>query len=368
MKVEKFLDKYLGRYENYKEYWNYEDGCVLMGCQQMLEATEDDKYYKFIVNYLQDFINEDGTINNYELGKFNIDSINAGKVLFYIYEKTGDIKYKKAIEFLMNQLRQHPRCKSGNFWHKQIYPNQIWLDGLYMAQPFYMEYETKFNNKEKYHDIVSQFQNVRRYLFNEKKGLYYHAYDEARIQPWCNKDNGCSPNFWLRSMGWYLMALVDVMDHMSKEIYELYRDLEMLFKEALNGILQYQDKKTGLFYQVIDRSDIKNNYLETSGSAMIGYAIIKACRIGILSKEKYAKIGVDIVDALIELKLIAEEDDFHLTGICHVAGLGPGEQRDGSVEYYLSEKIVSDDSKGVGPFMMAYAQKLMLDKTQGGIR
>ena len=164
------------------------------------------------------------------------------------------------------------------------------------------------------------------------------------------------------------MALVDVLDHMSEEIYELYRDLEMLFKEALNGILQYQDKKTGLFYQVIDRSDIKNNYLETSGSAMIGYAIIKACRIGILSKEKYAAIGVGIVDALIELKLKSEEDDVHLTGICHVAGLGPGEQRDGSVEYYLSEKIVSDDSKGVGPFMMAYAQKLLLDKMQGGKR
>lgn len=368
MKVETFLDGYLKGYKNYKDYWNYEDGCVLMGCKQMHEATGDEKYYEFIIKYLQDFITSDGSINHYELGKYNIDSINAGKVLFYIYEKTQDEKYRKAIEFMMDQLRSHPRCACGNFWHKEIYPNQIWLDGLYMAQPFYMEYETKYDHRKEYHDIINQFECVRKYLYNNEKGLYYHAYDEARIQPWCNKETGCSPNFWLRSMGWYLMALVDVMDHMSQEIYEQYRTLMTIFKEAIKGILQYQDQESKLFYQVIDRSDVVGNYLETSGTAMVAYAIIKGCRMGILAKEKYADTGVAIVEALIENKLIEDESGIHLKDICHVAGLGPGDQRDGSVEYYLSEKRVSDDSKGVGPFMMAYAQMVMLKKEQGGLK
>lgn len=364
MKAEKFIDEYLKDYQNYKDYWNYEDGCVLLGTKQMYEATGDEKYFSFIENYLKDFIREDGTIDRYQTGKFNIDSVNCSKILFFMYDKTGEEKYRRAIEFTMDQLRQHPRCKCGNFFHKQLYPNQIWLDGLYMAQPFYMEYESKYEKKEKYNDIINQFENVQRYLYNEEKGLCYHAFDEAKEQFWADKATGCSPNFWLRSMGWYLMALVDVMDNMSIEIYEQYRKLQDIFKLMIKGILRYRDKDSGLFCQVIDRSDVEGNYLETSGSAMVGYAILKACRMGILLKEKYAPIGRAIVESLIENKLIEEQGALHLTGICHVAGLGPDTNpaRDGSVEYYLSEKIVSDDAKGVGPFMMAYAQYLQLNK------
>ncbi len=362
MAVQNYIDNYLYKYHNYKSYWNYEDGCILMGCQQLYEATYDEKYLQFILKYLKDFINDDGSIKNYELGKFNIDSINSGKVLYLVYEKTGDEKYRKAIEFLMNQLREHPRTQCGNFYHKLIYPNQIWLDGLYMAQPFYMEYETKFNNKEHYDDILSQFENVRKYMYDENKYLYYHAFDEAKIQPWANKITGLSPNFWLRSMGWYVMSIIDVMDNMSIEIFEVYKKLECIFKEAIKGILRYQDEKCGLFYQIIDRSDIQDNYIETSGSAMVAYAIMKACRMGVLSKEKYVTIGKGIMESLINNKLQEIDGNIKLTGICHVAGLGPGEQRDGSIEYYLSEKVVSDDPKGVGPFMMAYTQYLLISK------
>lgn len=364
MKVEAFIKEYLLNYKNYKEYWNYEDGCVLLGAKQMYEATGAAVYYEFIEQYLKHFVTENGVIEHYELGKFNIDSINSGKILFFMYEKTGEEKYRKAIEFIMDQLREHPRCSTGNFFHKKIYPNQIWLDGLYMAQPFYMEYETKYDKKEQYNDIVSQFENVQKYLYDKEKGLCYHAYDEAREQFWANKETGCSPNFWLRSMGWYLMALVDVMDQMSVEIFEQYKKLEDIYKLMIKGILQYQDQDSKLFYQVIDRSDVSGNYLETSGSAMVGYSILKACRMGILLKEKYAETGMEIVESLIQNKLTEEDGRLHLTGICHVAGLGPADNpaRDGSVEYYLSEKVVSDDSKGVGPFMMAYAQYLQLKK------
>ena len=368
MNVEQYFKEYLLRYQNYKSYWNYEDGCVLIGCKQMYEATGDIQYLEFILNYLNEFIDEDGTIHHYELEQFNIDSINAGKILFYIYEVTKEEKYKKAIEFLMERLRDHPRTKDHNFWHKSIYPYQVWMDGLYMAQPFYMEYETKFHQKENYNDIVSQFRNVRKFLFDENKQLYYHGYDEARVQPWCDKVTGRSKNFWLRSMGWYLMALIDTIDAMSIEIYENYRELASLLKEAIQGILQYQDPKTKLFYQVIDHSQTEGNYLETSGSAMVGYAILKGCRLNILSKEKYQQTGIEVVEGIIGNKFLQNGETYELCDICHVAGLGPGETRDGSVAYYLSEPRVSEDAKGVGPFMMAYAQLLLTKEKAAEIK
>lgn len=360
-KVPKYIERYLEQYENYKEHWNYEDGCILIGCEQLYKATSDEYYKEFIIDYMKEYIHKDGTIENYTKEEYNIDSINAGKVLFFLYEETGDEKYRLAIDTLMDQLTTHPRTSCGNFWHKNIYPNQIWLDGLYMAQPYYMAYETKFNQKQGYNDIVKQFENVRKYMYNKEKGLYYHAYDEAKIQHWANKETGLSANFWLRSMGWYLMALIDTIDEMSIEIFEHYKSLEALFKEAVKGILQYQDKdESKLFYQVIDRADIDNNYLETSGTAMIAYSILKGCSMGILSREKYQPLGEEILLKLTEHKLKEIEGHLILHGICYVAGLGPGDDRDGSVEYYLSERVVSDDPKGVGPFMMAYAQWLML--------
>jgi unsaturated rhamnogalacturonyl hydrolase len=309
---------------------------------------------------MEDFISPDGSIRTFEKEKYNIDSINAGKVLFFLYEETGDEKYRLAIDTVMDQLKTHPRTKCGNFWHKNIYPNQIWLDGLYMAQPFYMAYETKFNDKKSYNDIINQFENVRKFLYNMDKGLYYHAFDEARVQPWADKVTGLSPNFWLRSMGWYLMALVDTLEEMSIEIFEHYKTISEIYKEAIKGILKYQDKERKLFYQVIDKADIEGNYLETSGTAMIAYSIMKACRLGILQKEKYQRAGEEIFEQLVEQNLIETEGKLNICGICSVAGLGPGEQRDGSVAYYLSEKIVCDDPKGVGAVFMAYAEWLRL--------
>lgn len=364
MKFERYISSYLTDYQNAKTDWNYEDGCVLMGTVLLYKVTNDEYYKNFIINYMKKFINEDGSINHYEKEHYNIDGINTGKILFFLYEETKEEKYRLAIEVLMNQLRSHPRTKSNNFWHKNIYPNQVWLDGLYMAQPFYMAYETKFNQKKNYNDIIDQYKNVRNYLFNEDKMLYYHGYDEARLQPWADKETGLSQNFWLRAMGWYLMALIDTMDEMSEEIFEQYKVLEQLFKEGVKGILLYQDKESKLFYQLIDKADIDENYLETSGSAMVAYAILKGCYLGVLQKDKYQEIGEEIVTSLIDNKLLEIDGTLKLTGICSVAGLGPGNTRDGSVEYYLSEPVVSEDQKGVGAFMMAYAQMLLLKNDQ----
>ncbi|MBQ8843127.1 MAG: glycoside hydrolase family 88 protein, partial [Ruminiclostridium sp.] len=188
MSVTTYINNFLNNYQHYKEYWNYEDGCVLMGCQQLYEATGEKKYLDFILTYLDPLVEEDGIISNYEFGKHNIDGFNAGKVLFLAYRETKNEKYRKAIDFLIGSLSEQPRTKDGNFFHKAIYPNQVWLDGLYMAQPFYMEYETTFNKKENYNDMLNQFRNVRKYMYNPEKKLYYHGYDEAKIQPWADKE------------------------------------------------------------------------------------------------------------------------------------------------------------------------------------
>lgn len=364
MIAENYVNQFLSKYEKNKKIWNYEDGCVLLGARQLYEATGKESYVAFIKDYVNRYVAEDGTITIYDQSQHNIDSINASKIFYFLYENTGEELYRKAIEFTMEQLRSHPRCDCGSFFHKEIYPWQIWLDGLYMAQPFYMEYETKFNGREHYQDILLQFENARKYLYCEEKGLYFHAYDEKKQQFWCSRKTGCSPNFWLRSMGWYLMSLIDTMDVMDQEIFELYKRLEELFREGVKGILAYQDPESKLFYQVIDRNDVKENYLETSGSAMVAYAILKGCRLRALSREKYAEIGFEILQSLMDRQLKEENGELHLHGICSVAGLGPETslRRDGSVEYYLSEKVVADDPKGVGPFMMAYAQKIMLEK------
>lgn len=355
--VNEFIDRYLKDYEPYKTYWNYEDGCVLKGCADLYRATGDGACRAFVLDYLARFVEPDGAIPNFPLDKYNIDSINCGKALFFALDETGDERYRRAADLHAKRLETHPRCACGNFWHKEIYPEQIWLDGLYMAQPFRVEYDMRFGGKQQAADVVKQFENVRKYLYDAEKGLYYHACDVTKRQPWANKQTGCSANFWLRSMGWYLMALVDCLDKLDEQLYEHWRALRDLFVEAIAGIAKWRDPDTGLWYQVIDRADVEGNYIETSGSAMVVYSILKGVRLGILDGEDWLDSAMRAFENLTALKLKPDDaGDWHLNDICKVAGLGPGEKRDGSVAYYLSEPRVADDAKGVGPWMMALAE------------
>ena len=361
--IRTFVDQFKARYQDYKDYWNYEDGCVLKGLMDLYRAAGDPADRQYVLDYLAGRVKEDGSIPTFRTDSYNIDAINCGKALFFALDETGDERYRKAADFLHERLATHPRCATGNFWHKQIYPEQIWLDGLYMAQPFRAEYDRRFLSGLEAADIAAQFRNVRKYLYNADKGLYYHACDLAKAQPWANRETGCSANFWLRSMGWYLMALVDCVDLMAEQLYEHRRALMDLFLEAVRGILPYADPETGLFYQVIDRADVKENYLETSGSAMVAYALMKGVRLGLLDPERYLAPGLKAFSSLVDRKLaLGEDGQWHLNDICLVAGLGPGEKRDGSVAYYLSEKVGPDDAKGVGPFMMAWGEYLRVRK------
>ena len=232
MNLTPFFKEYMKNYEGLDDYlveidgqsmyeWNYEDGCLFVGASRLYKLTGDREYLDFIVKMVSPYIEEDGTIKSYHREEYNLDFINAGKIFYFLYDETGEERYRKACDTLMTQLTYQPRLTTGNFWHKLIYPFQVWLDGLYMGQPFYMEYENRFNERKNYSDIMNQFNQARTLLYDEKTGLYYHAYDEYKDRKWADPETGLSPNFWLRSIGWYLMALVDCYELASEEIYEV---------------------------------------------------------------------------------------------------------------------------------------------------
>ena len=352
-----FVDQYKSRWQDHQDRWDYVTGCMLKGLIDLYRAAGNPADRQWVLDYLARCVTEDGAISGFPTDNYNIDMINCGKALFFALDETGDERYRKAADFLHERLRTHPRCASGNYWHKDIYPEQIWLDGLYMAQPFRAEYDRRFLSGLEAADIARQFKNVRAYLYDSDKHLYRHACDTAKAQPWADKKTGQSANCWLRGMGWYLMALVDCVDAMAEQLYEHRRTLMDLFLEAVRGILPYADPETGLFYQVIDRADVSGNYLETSGSAMVAYAVMKGVRLGLLDPERYLAPGLKAFRSLVGRKLVLGPDgQWHLNDICITAGLGPGEKRDGSVAYYLGEQVGSDDAKGVGPLMMAWSE------------
>ncbi|TCT17000.1 unsaturated rhamnogalacturonyl hydrolase [Natranaerovirga pectinivora] len=342
-------------------HWNYIDGLMIKSIIEMYYITNDTNYLNFADYFIDFYINEDGTIKGYRKNEFNIDNINGGKVLFELYELTGKVKYRKAIDILYSQLIDHPRTYSGNFWHKKIYPHQVWLDGLYMAQPFYMEYERKYNHNQNTLDVYYQILNVRNKMYDEEKKLYYHGYDESRQMFWSDRETGLSESFWGRSMGWYVMALVDVLEKMDKKIYiNEYNHLNRIFKEAIDGLLLYQDP-SGMWYQIIDQGCRSGNYLETSASSMISYAILKGVRLNLLPNS-YKEYGMKAFKGVKDNYFKVHNDKFELGGINLVAGLGGPDMRDGSYEYYLSEPVVKNEAKGVAPFLLAYTAVERLKK------
>lgn len=345
---------------NKKPSWNYIDGCMNTSLLSLYEQTNDQKYLDFVKNFADYFINEDGSINGYEKSHFSTDDVSESRILFDLYKYTKEDKYLKAIHNTYLQVLDQPRTKAGNFWHKKIYPYQVWLDGIYMIQPFYTRYETEFNNKTNYRDIVNQIKLVREIMFDRDKKLYYHAYEEPKAIFWADQETGLSKHFWLRAIGWFLAGIVDVYDYMDDQ--ELRLELKEVFIEAVEGLLQYQDQTSKMFYQVVDLSERSPNYLETSGSLLTSYALLKASRLNMID-DKYRKIGQEIFDGVVSTRLKLIDGKLNLTGICLVAGLGPVDnlRRDGSFEYYMSEPIVENDAKGVGPLIMAYTEVLRKD-------
>ena len=343
--------------------WNYIDGCMMTSLIELYKTTHNQKYIDFVKKFTDFYVFEDGTLRGFDPNKQAVDDICESRILFDLYDLTKEEKYDKAIEYTFNVLKNQPRTKEGNFWHKKIYPNQIWLDGLFMAQPFYTRYQT-LRNKKDYADIVNQFKNVFNIMYDKQKHLYYHGYDSSRQMFWADKETGLSKNFWLRSIGWYVVGLVDVLGYMDEQMYDEYHTIKEILKVSIDGILEYQDKNSKMFYQVPNYPNREGNYLETSGSAMVAYAILKGVRLDVLP-ERYRQIGVDIFNGICNKYLSQDENgELDLGGICLVAGLGPenNTRRDGTYEYYISEPVVENDAKGVGPLIMAYTEMIKLEK------
>ena len=342
--------------------WNYIDGCMILALLEIYNATGEKKYYEFADAFIDHRVQEDGTITKYSVEEYNIDNVNAGKTLFALYALNGKEKYRKAIDLIYSQVQTQPRTEEGNFWHKKIYPNQVWLDGTYMAQPFYMEYETRCNGMHGCIDSYKQFMNIRKHMKDAKTGLYYHGYDESREMYWANSETGCSANFWLRAMGWFLVAMVDTLERMDNQLYYEYRAIMAMLKDAVDAMIAFQDAESGMFWQVVDKAGVEGNYLETSGSALFAYAVLKGVRLGYLPK-RYTAYGEKAFYGTCDRHLgVGADGALQLGGICLVAGLGGATRRDGSLAYYFSEPIVENDAKGVGPLLLAYTEILAAQK------
>lgn len=372
--------------EGYKGKWNYIDGVFLNSLMNVYKEKEDKKYLDFIINYVNYYISKDGYFLNLidpEKSGFTsgeLDTICESKILFDLFEYSNDSRYEKAIEITYNELISITRAKNNiNFSHKESYKYQVWLDGMYMYVPFYARYAIKYNKPEIFDEITNQYKFIREKMYDTDKKLYYHANDTSKDIFWVNRETGNSKSFWLRSIGWYITSLVDVIEYFPKGDNQNY--LINLLDEALDGLLNYIDDNSKMFYQVVDQGDkefliaaeylkqLKNvkyknkdgnysdtnikNYLESSGSSMVAYTLMKASRLGYISEEKL-ELGKSIFEGIYKHSYKNNE----LNDICITAGLGPENKpyRDGTIEYYLAEPVGSNDAKGVGPFLMAYLE------------
>ncbi len=332
--------------------WNYTHGLVLMAARKVWEESGNQLYWDYIKAYYDEMIDGEGKIlHNFRLENYNIDHITPGINLFDLYENTNDERYLTALKTIREQLRTHPRTSGRAFWHKNIYPHQLWLDGVYMNTPFYTRYGQVFNEPENFDDVLLQITQVYEKTLDEKTGLLFHAWDESREQAWANPVTGHSPNFWGRAMGWYAMALVDVLDYFP-ENHHGRQEIVKILKNLMDAMLAKQDHKTGLWYQVVDQGNREGNYLEASVSCMVAYTLTKAVNNGYLAPgyiEFAKKAWQGILDNLVSFD---KDGHINLDQVCGVAGLGGNPYRDGSYEYYINEIIRSNDPKGVGPFIL----------------
>lgn len=352
----------LDRYSLSEGRWHYKDGLLFKSIYHLWQQTGDSRYWQSLAAYVDRYVDASGAIATYSLEEYNIDQINPGKLLFPLYRVTGQERYRQAIWLLREQLRGQPRTHTGGFWHKQIYPFQMWLDGIYMASPFYAEFAATFAEPAAFDDVALQIIAIEKHTRDPRTGLLFHAWDESRQQPWADPVSGCSAHFWSRAIGWYLMALVDVLDHFPQE-YRARQELLAILERSLSAVARVQDEATGLWWQVLDQGSRPGNYLEASGTGMVVYAIAKGVRHGYLDKSWLPIAAKGFAGLLKHLVTVDDEGQIHLHGVCSTAGLGGDPYRDGSFEYYVSEPIITNDLHGVGPFILAAVE---LESAPGG--
>ena len=353
--AERFARKRMQGFDWFEHRWYYIEGVILKGYLHLAEITGDDAYYRYVKEYVDGLLDEQGGLRGFNWNEYNIDQINMGKILFDLYSREGDPKYRSILDKLYQHLLQFPRTKEGSFWHKDIYPNQVWLDGLYMGQPFLCRYIREFVPKKDYSDTLSQFAAVTRRMYNADKRLYLHAYDESREMFWADKRTGLSLNVWGRACGWHVMAMVDVLELLAGQGAD-DSALKADFRETIDGLLEYQHE-SGMWYQVVDTGNRKRNYLESSGTLMIAYALLKGARLGLLPAE-CAAAGKRAFDGCLKEKLSERDGEILLSDVCKSAGLGGERKRPGTFDYYMSEPRAVNNGHGIGALLLAYGEIL----------
>ncbi len=344
--------------------WSYDLGVILKGFEGIWLRTGNAQYFSYIQQMMDVYIRDDGSIRDYKAADYNIDNINDGKLALLLYRVTGKEKYLKAANALRDQLRTHPRTKEGGFWHKKTYPWQMWLDGLYMGEPFYAEYANLAHEDSSFNDIASQFISIEKHTRDPQTGFLYHAWDESHQQQWADKTTGRSPHVWARAMGWYGMALVDALDWFP-ENHPQRLALIAILNRLVNAIEKAQDPVTGCWYDIIDLPAQKGNYVEASASAMFVYSITKGIRLGYLPPAKIA-VAKKGYAGIVKQFIKEENGQTNLYGTVKVSGLGGNPYRDGSFEYYMREPVVVNDPKGIGAFILAANEMEMLPALAAG--
>lgn len=337
-----------------KPRWGYTHGLVVKSMLEEWKHTGDSTYYDYAKIYADSLIDNDGHIRTMKYLSFNIDNVNAGKILFDFYVRTGDKRYKIAMDTLRKQMSNHPRTSEGVFWHKLRYPHQMWLDGIFMASPYLAQYGATFGEPILQDEAVKQILLIARKTYDPATGLYYHGWDESREQKWASRETGCSPNFWSRSIGWYGAAIVDVLDYLPQETEGRDSVLQIL-QGLAQAMVRYQDPQSGTWYQVTDQGARKGNYLESSATALFIYTLAKAINEGYIGNEYITPVQKAFDGMIREFTRLEEDGTYTLTHCCAVAGLGgnSGKYRDGSFEYYIGEPVIENDPKSVGAFILA---------------
>ncbi|MFS4439312.1 glycoside hydrolase family 88/105 protein [Paracoccaceae bacterium GXU_MW_L88] len=357
MTLAEYFTDFVADYQPYKGgNWCYEDGCIYRGLALLAEATGEARWREMLAVRLDAQIEPGPALTGYNPSDYNIDNILSGRAALYMYRETGAARYLDAAKLLMRQLASHPRTKSGVYWHKLRYPWQIWLDGLYMGQPFQIEYGQITGDDALIADSLAQLGAALDALATPETGLYAHAIDEAKMQPWCDPETGQSHAHWSRSLGWLVMCLVDVAELVGPE---RFAPLKARTEKLLADIAGYRQAE-GAWLQVLDRPDLAENYLESSASAMFVYGLLRGSDLGLYDGD-VSTLMEDLTRFAIQPNDAGGQS---MVEMCEVAGLGwfEGRFRDGSAEYYLTERRVADDAKGVGPMMMAYAADLLHKK------
>ena len=340
--------------------WNYELGTFLEGIDTVWAETDDPRYFAYIRKSIDRFVRPDGSIATYVPQEHQLDSILLGRQLLLLYRVTHDPRYSKAATFLYEQLKQQPRNADGGFWHKQIYPNQMWLDGLYMAEPFYAEYATQFSHPKAFPDVTRQFELIYEHARDPKTGLLYHGWDASKKQRWANPATGDSSQFWARGMGWYTMALVDTIPNFPSEDPGRQKLIDQL-RQLAPAVVRVQDPQSGLWWEVLDKGGEKGNYLEASASCMFVYALVRGVRLGYLPRSYLKDARRGYAGILSHFVQTAADGDVSLSGTVKGAGLGGRPYRDGTYAYYIEEKTVINDPKGIGAFLLASSEMEALD-------